>query len=615
MYHVILSVFFLLISAPCTLSASKPPVTLDVKKFSYRKTFFKPISLKELAHTPFYTHVLDAFQTTYDGETVSFPEQFVIDLPEAEIIGNTGAILTAENRPFWDYIDELVENNFNWKMYRIKKTLESRFTQEPIPLDGAIVNLASPGEHCYYHWMLEILPRLKTVEMSGKLYDRVFVGGLERRYKKETLEELGITDDIIMYGRAKTNIKPDNVIIPSMPHLIQFSRPTWACDFVRSLFLDTLSTDTTLPSKKLYISRKNGSVKNSLRIIINEDEVVRYLEDKGFETVVLEDLSVREQAELFNAAQIIVAAHGASLTNLIFCDSHAPVTLIEIYQPQWINRCYTSLTEQLNHDRGFQFNHIRLFTSTEKLAQEDRDVGNIYVELDQLEDALAPQARSMKNNNNETLEHFGLIGNPLNYGTKQAMRDNGTPVIPSIPNLYDFPGTLEAYDLLRSTLLDDLSQELSIPGGKLYIARKKHSATDCEDILINERELTQYLEENGFTLVNLDELTIQEQARLFNAAEVIVAAEGASLTNLIFCNSKSPVHVIEIYNPDLINEYYATLARQLNDERNFKFNHIYCITSPDGFSEEDCEVHKIQVELDQLDKVLKELTYNERSSL
>ncbi len=55
------------------------------------------------------------------------------------------------------------------------------------------------------------------------------------------------------------------------------------------------------------------------RSIINQDEVIRFLEAFGATIISPEHMSVVEQREAFNSADVIVALAGAALTNTIFC--------------------------------------------------------------------------------------------------------------------------------------------------------------------------------------------------------------------------------------------------------------------------------------------------------
>jgi len=66
--------------------------------------------------------------------------------------------------------------------------------------------------------------------------------------------------------------------------------------------------------RKLYVTRRNAKV----RRLTNEDEVADYLSTQGFEVVALETLPQPEQIKRFAEAQVVVAQHGAGLTNLLY---------------------------------------------------------------------------------------------------------------------------------------------------------------------------------------------------------------------------------------------------------------------------------------------------------
>ena len=54
------------------------------------------------------------------------------------------------------------------------------------------------------------------------------------------------------------------------------------------------------------------------RSLLNEDELFEALAPLGFVRIVPGELSVVQQIAAFSSARIIVAAHGAALTNMIF---------------------------------------------------------------------------------------------------------------------------------------------------------------------------------------------------------------------------------------------------------------------------------------------------------
>ena len=66
------------------------------------------------------------------------------------------------------------------------------------------------------------------------------------------------------------------------------------------------------------------------------------------ELVVLEDMSLKDQIELFSAVDIVVAQHGASLANLVWCRQGALV--MEIIDPQLRAPFYEALAHRLSLD-------------------------------------------------------------------------------------------------------------------------------------------------------------------------------------------------------------------------------------------------------------------------
>ena len=73
---------------------------------------------------------------------------------------------------------------------------------------------------------------------------------------------------------------------------------------------------------------------------------MRRLEGAGFTAVIGQELTVREKAELFGDAEIVVGAHGAGLTSLLLTPSGAHV--IEALDPEHLVSCFYLLAASLN---------------------------------------------------------------------------------------------------------------------------------------------------------------------------------------------------------------------------------------------------------------------------
>ena len=92
---------------------------------------------------------------------------------------------------------------------------------------------------------------------------------------------------------------------------------------------------------------------------------------------------------------------------------------------------------------------------------------------------------------------------------------------------------------IKSSFLDIRCAQ---PIERLYISRKKANGRS----VINEEELFTELAKCGFRRVELDCLSVAQQATLFSKASVILSPHGAGLSNTVFCEPATTV--IELYD-------------------------------------------------------------------
>ncbi|MBS0656271.1 MAG: glycosyltransferase family 61 protein [Verrucomicrobia bacterium] len=189
--------------------------------------------------------------------------------------------------------------------------------------DGNLAVLSSQGQQCYYHWLLQILPRLKILTEAAFPYDKIYLSSsnFSYRWQQESLyavmEHLQIPRDRLLLVDEGTIVTAKTLLVPSV--LWTPSKPafhtcdlTWFKQFFYDVFVKTSSE--ALP-KRIYISRS----KAQYRRISNESELIECLDKRGFAVLHLEDLSIYDQAALFHNADTVVGPHGAGFTNLIFC--------------------------------------------------------------------------------------------------------------------------------------------------------------------------------------------------------------------------------------------------------------------------------------------------------
>ncbi|MEC4804946.1 MAG: glycosyltransferase family 61 protein [Jaaginema sp. PMC 1079.18] len=212
-------------------------------------------------------------------------------------------------------------------------------------LKGNVASLTSTKGEIYFHWIFDLLPKLELLKLGGvdlETIDYFVVNSVQSEFQKQSLSSLGIPAKKIIESTRYPHIKAEKLFAPSLPSL-PGNPPQWVCQFLRQSFIKQVNPD--LPScDRLYISRKTARY----RRVLNEEKVWEFLQSLGFKTIKLEGSSIEEQAAIFNQAKVIIAPHGAGLTNLVFCASGTKV--VEIYSPNYVNVCYYSLCQELGLD-------------------------------------------------------------------------------------------------------------------------------------------------------------------------------------------------------------------------------------------------------------------------
>ena len=204
------------------------------------------------------------------------------------------------------------------------------------PVNGRTLVLASTGGNTYFHWITDVLPRLGLARRGGydpASFDWVLVNGLTHPFQEETLEHIGISKNrCLSFHKTELAYKMEEALLPSLPGVPGVVPPE-TVEFLQSTF----PTKKIGAGRKLFIGR--GGAEH--RALIHEGKIAAMLSERGFESVDCGKMSVQEQANIFGSAEVVVGAHGAALTNLVFC---RPGTLVvELFSPAYVNPCYRDL--------------------------------------------------------------------------------------------------------------------------------------------------------------------------------------------------------------------------------------------------------------------------------
>jgi len=214
---------------------------------------------------------------------------------------------------------------------------------------GEAVLLTMPWHHNFYHWMIEILPRVMLIDQVKELQHlKLIVPDSAPGFIRESLAWAGCAHRVEFLNQGVHRF--DRLHIPS--------RLSRTAD-VSPLAIDWLNR--RLPSapvtgrRRLYITRSDA--RN--RFVNNEDEVMATLGDHGFEKVTLSGLPLQQQIDLFREAEFIVGSHGAGFAHLAF--AQPGTRFIEFFEQGHFNRCFYQIAGVRKLNYGFLVGQPRGF--------------------------------------------------------------------------------------------------------------------------------------------------------------------------------------------------------------------------------------------------------------
>jgi hypothetical protein len=265
----------------------------------------------------------------------AYPETWVAELKEASIVGPYGHILTPERLLLTDGSLQLGSQNPS------KHKLFTEYVTFPKKrhLKGLTTVLTGPSYRGYFHWLTDSLPRLQLIESAGYSVhdiDNYIIPCGNLPAIDETLDSLEIDVSKRVEATHRANLTTDTLILPSMPAYSGNPSPE-SRKFLRDRFLKRADTLQHNFPKRFYVSRKDT------RRVINEPELLNALHKYGIKALFPEKFSFLEQVALFSRADLIIAPHGAALTNLLF--AKPGTTVLEFFSPNYVNVCYWSISK------------------------------------------------------------------------------------------------------------------------------------------------------------------------------------------------------------------------------------------------------------------------------
>lgn len=284
----------------------------------------------------------------FQGGRITAPTAYVAVIPGGRLWGINGAVLSQDNKLLSDvsvesYGKTLIKDEkhpalHDWKPFPLVKTSET------------VAVLTFGVSQNYYHWLFDVLPRLHLIQLSIqtsglKPSKYVLNRNVPMAFQDETLNMVGIPAESRLETHPEFHLQADNLIVPSQIMTSALTDyPKWVCDYLRSVMLPHADEEVMNGPERIYVSRARAGT----RRILNEQEVMESLSAKGFVSVELESMTVRQQIRLFRSAKWVVAPHGAGLTNLVFCEPGTKV--LELFAPYYMPRQYWLISNHCGLD-------------------------------------------------------------------------------------------------------------------------------------------------------------------------------------------------------------------------------------------------------------------------
>jgi hypothetical protein len=226
---------------------------------------------------------------------------------------------------------------------------------------GEVFVLTTQYYNNYSHWITQVCASaalmLRFCDKEG-ITDHVFVvpfGTSATRWKIESLVAVGVPRDsivemggVVIHGRSVYYCSLEfsglaghtrTLLVEPMSHLFEQT-------IAHSMRAVPAERRAALP-KRVFVDRSLSGT----RLLSNRAEIYSLAEEFKLNLLRLEELSFLEQVCLFAQAEVVVAEHGAGLTNLLFSSG---CRVVELLPAGFGNLAYPAIAAL----RGLEFNRI-----------------------------------------------------------------------------------------------------------------------------------------------------------------------------------------------------------------------------------------------------------------
>ena len=248
-----------------------------------------------------------------------------------------------KGEPYFRWLEDVAVETAYWTVMKdgivynddvhAKNLRSSPFVRGRVSSDGVTIiatlpppsmELAQPcilvgGDDNYSHWLFRNVLKLSTLDRAGVLFDYPWLVNSDLLpHQSEYIALLGQQPQRLIKVERGVAVTCKRLLVPAL--LTSIYTIAEGVRWIRERFARLMAAPAQA-NRRIFVSRRDVA----RRKLLNEDEIFAALAPLGFERTVPGELGVAEQIAAFSAARVIVAAHGAALTNMMFAPPSAAI--------------------------------------------------------------------------------------------------------------------------------------------------------------------------------------------------------------------------------------------------------------------------------------------------
>ncbi|MFB2918686.1 MULTISPECIES: glycosyltransferase family 61 protein [Aerosakkonema] len=301
-----------------------PQSTINLEDLPTARQIFEPENLI----VPEAKLISSNSETTLPASKLYCPAAWTARIPKGAAVG--GTVLTPDNQAVITSIESWHDHGppNNWLLPISRRNHH---------LNGSCLDIGKLiWATNYFHFLIDTLPHLAILREAEWEPDWILVYQNRSKFVDAIFQKMGLGKKIV-YTSIRERYKADEMLVCTMPNQRIGKYESWGMNFLNQVF----KPEKESKKIRLFIDRSGTAV----RKLKNQAQMVEQLSKYNFVTVRLEEKTIQEQVNLFHNAELIIAPHGAGLSNIAFCQPNTKI--IELFSPEYVQTMYRKMAARL----------------------------------------------------------------------------------------------------------------------------------------------------------------------------------------------------------------------------------------------------------------------------